>query len=1000
MMGIVRARSGEGAMGSSFVLLVTVLLFVSLALAIPAEGLNVTMPRQGRDHPSQTARVVDKKNSVLSLFKLGTGSKFWNEKVMGRGYEDLTLSESTPTGKQALLNYTKAGTISHYLKLSLVDAIHLPLPINFIFIGFTGEGNRGLTLGEDEMERWFTNIDHILEHTRVPQLGEALTPFYRVKGTVKDEHHLPLISYTHYNYSVHGIEFNEKVAATFERAIKVFGRRENYSDPSPDAEALWQVDMGGMDYLFSSLVEYLQLENAYNIFILNPKRDAERGTYAYRRGLSEAEIAALKENVARTNTLLSSKEKIQDILDIEKFWNPLYDRHPLLRFSWTSADEDHTPAGLILSNRSEDVQASWSDAVNKALDTLEASLRVEGTLGGKTGEHLAFWKAKQILNGRDLELASTLRRGLKPGEESGLRSECLVDTWVGPARWAFVDLTAGPATWGPAVGGDGVRTEMTLPSVDRSFAHVPLSSRGDDDEVQEEFQELWRDRFTYIGEEENHAVDMLLAEMDVYEVFADKHCRDRNVALTFCEELLARIGDVKEELSKISDEAVDEELDEKERQESFVHKVKATDALRRIEEWNLFGFVHEHTQNFSVARDSFLAHLGSVLASSMRHVVTPSTADGAYHYYENIYFQIYFISQDKYKHDALLPVDILAVKEALSGLVVPGQKATFGIHKLALSEDPRLAMAFAAAKRAAIVPMLSVNGTYRASQRVYLDSAILQHHLKQLGSFTDKKFGVRSSVEVPVIWYLRSGSEPLLIDKHYLAKALPDMVIVVQSTNRLWESHLQCNGESVYWDLTQPSKAAIAAVAEHLSGIMPSEVTYSQAHENAIHDWTWSVGAHPFSSTSSGWRVSNFQNDAIARSYIVTAFDESVRLMNSAVELLANERTQKVTFPAFRAHEERLRHRYNGVVNMWKRIAALTEDLKYSESLRLLNHLEISSQSFLSEVNQTINALHPVYCTRQRKLEIRNEILTGIALLFVLIVLWLLRPRRRKPKIN
>ncbi|KAL2630290.1 hypothetical protein R1flu_014976 [Riccia fluitans] len=980
MMGIMRGRSGDGTMGRFSAVLIAVLIFAAMALTASAQVFNATIPRHGRVHPSQTAHLVDKKKSVLSLFKLGTGSKFWNEKVMGRGYDDLTLSESTPTGKEALLNYTKTGTISHYLKLSTVDAIHLPLPINFIFIGFSGEGNREVTLGEDEMERWFANIDHILEHTRVPQLGEALTPFYRVKGTVKDEHHLPLISYTHYNYSVHGIELNEKVTATLERAIKIFSRRDNYSDPSPDADALWQVDVAGMNHVFSSLVEYLELENAYNIFVLNPKRDTERGKYAYRLGLSAAEIATLKANAARTKTLLSSNDKIRDILEIEKFTNPLYNRHPLLRFSWTSADDDHT--------------ATWAGTVNRALDTVEQTLR------GKSGEELAFWKAKEILSGRDLQLASSLRRGLKADGESGLRSECLVDTWVGAARWAFVDLTAGPATWGPAVGGDGVRTEMTLPSVDRSFGHLPLSTRGDDDAVQEEFQELWSDRFTYVGEEEQHAVDMLLAEMDVYEVFADRHCRDRNVALSFCEELLARMSDVKDELGRIQDEVVDQDLDDKERQESLVHKVKAADALRRIEEWNLFGFVHEHTQNFSVARDSFLAHLGSVLASSMRHVITPSTADGAYHFYENIYFQLYFVSQNKYKHDALLPVDIAAVKEALARLVVPAQKAVFGVQKLALSEDPRLAMAFAAAKRSAVVPMLSVNGSYKASQRVYLDSAILQHHLKQLGSFTDKKFGIRNSLEVPVIWYLRSGSEPLLIDKHYLAKALPDMVIVTQSTNLLWESHLQCNGESIYWDLTQPSKAVIAAVAEHIAGIMPSEVTYSEAHENAIHDWMWSVGGHPFSSTSMGWHVSDFHNDAIARSYIVTAFDESVRLMNSAVELLANERTQKLTFPAFRSHEERLRYRYNGVVNMWKRIAVFTEDLRYAESLKLLNHLEVLSQSFISEVNETINALHPVYCTRQRTLETRLDVLTGLALLVVLSVLWLLRPRRRKPKIN
>ena len=37
-------------------------------------------------------------------------------------------------------------------------------------------------------------------------------------------------------------------------------------------------------------------------------------------------------------------------------------------------------------------------------------------------------------------------------------------------RWAFVDLSAGPFSWGPSVGGVGVRTEHTLPSVDNLLA--------------------------------------------------------------------------------------------------------------------------------------------------------------------------------------------------------------------------------------------------------------------------------------------------------------------------------------------------------------------------------------------------------------------------------------------------------------------------------------------------------------------------------------------------
>lgn len=51
-------------------------------------------------------------------------------------------------------------------------------------------------------------------------------------------------------------------------------------------------------------------------------------------------------------------------------------------------------------------------------------------------------------------------------------------------------------------------------------------------------------------------------------------------------------------------------------------------------------------QSYTVARDSFLAHLGSTLWGSMRHIIAPSVADGAYHYYEKISFQLFFVTQE------------------------------------------------------------------------------------------------------------------------------------------------------------------------------------------------------------------------------------------------------------------------------------------------------------------------------------------------------------------
>lgn len=40
------------------------------------------------------------------------------------------------------------------------------------------------------------------------------------------------------------------------------------------------------------------------------------------------------------------------------------------------------------------------------------------------------------------------------------------------SRWAFIDLTAGPFSWGPAVGGEGVRTELSLPNVGKTIGAV------------------------------------------------------------------------------------------------------------------------------------------------------------------------------------------------------------------------------------------------------------------------------------------------------------------------------------------------------------------------------------------------------------------------------------------------------------------------------------------------------------------------------------------------
>ncbi|XP_026458171.1 uncharacterized protein LOC113358731 [Papaver somniferum] len=911
------------------------------------------------------SRKTGKSSSVFSLFNLKEKSKFWSESVLHSDVEDL---ETTSPGKASLQNYTKAGSVAGYMKLLEVDSLYLPVPVNFIFIGFEGKGNHDFKLGPDELERWFTKIDHIFEHTRIPPIGDSLSPFYKIAVDKSRRHHqLPVVSHVNYNFSVHAIQMGEKVTSVFEHAIKSLSRKDNISDTSDDENVLWQVDMETMDLIYTSLVEYLQLEDAYNVFILNPKRNI-RAKYGYRRGLSVSEIDFLKENIPLQKKILQSGSKQGSVLALDKIKRPLYEKHPMLKFAWTTTEDIDT--------------VEWSDICVEALENYDKLHH-----GNETADIIQR-QVLQSMNGKNEDMKLLLEKELKSGELAGLQAECLTDTWVGGNRWAFIDLSAGPFTWGPSVGGEGVRTVHSLPNVTKTIGAVAEMT---EEEAENHLQGAIQDKFAVLGDKDHHAIDILLAEIDIYEAFAFKHCKGRKVKLALCEELDERMGDLKDELQTFEDGKYDDS-----------HKAKALDALKRMESWNLFSDTFEESQNYTVARDTFLSDLGATLWGSMRHIISPSIADGSYHHYEKISFQLFFITQEKVRHMKNLPVDLKALMDGLSSLLLPSQKAMFSPHMLPLSEDPALAMAFSVARRAAAVPLLLVNGTYRTSVRSYLDTSILQHQLQRIndhGSLKGQHAQSRSTLEVPIFWFIHN--DPLLVDKHYQAKALSDMVIVVQSEQTSWESHLQCNGRSVLWDLRRPLKAALASTAEHLAGLLPLHLVYSQAHETALEDWIWSVGCSPLSITSPGWHVSQFQTDTIARSYVITTLEESIQLVNSAIHLLVMERTSEKTFKLFQSQERELVNHYNSVVSLWRRISTVTGELRYADALRLLSPLEEKSKGFADFVNTTIASFHPIHCTRGREVKVEFDMTTIPAFLIVLGILWfVLKPRRPKPKIN
>ncbi|CAL5058310.1 unnamed protein product [Urochloa decumbens] len=943
-------------------LLALPLLLLLLAQAPSPEAAESTLGTRTRKIGGSGA------SSVFSLFNLKAKSKFWTESVIRTEFDDLEGSASRDSSKKGMLNFTRAGNIASYMSLAEVDSIYLPIPVNFIFIGFDGKGGHEFKLGPEELERWFTKIDHIFEYTRIPPVGEVLTPFYKTTVKKLQQYELPLVSHVNHNFSVHAIHMGEDVLSVFEHAIKVLSRREDLADSRENEEGTLQVDSAQMEHVFSTLVDHLQIQEAYNIFILNPKPISKSINYGYRKGFSESEINLLRENKTLQARILQSKRDDKLFLDIEKGVNrkPLYESHPLSSFSWASTD-------------SMDM-GDWSKKCKEALSKFERLKE------GKSKDDIVYDKAVQILHGTKDEMHDILDNALKSSGLKGLHAECLTDIWIGRERFAFVDLSAGPFAWGPSVGGDGVRTELSLPNVAKTVGAVAVT----EEEAEEKLQDTIRERFSSFGES-YHAVDILLAEIDVYELFAFKHCVGRRVQLALCKELDERMHDLKNELEGYNTGDSDE-----------INKKKALDALERMENWNLFRDTKEEHHSYTVAHDSFLAQLGSMLWGSMRHVIAPSVSHRAYHYYEKLSFQLYFVTQEKVRSIKQLPVNVKSITESLNSVLLRHQKSMFSQQMLSLSDEPALMMAFSMARRAAAVPLLLVNGTYKSTVSTYLDSAILQHQLQKLSehnSFKGRHSSHRSTLEVPIFWFIHS--EPLLLDKHYQAKALSNMVVVVQSDDDSWESHLQCNGRSILWDLRKPVKAAIAATAEYISGLLPSHLVYSHAHETAVEDWTWSVGCHPLSITSHGWQLSEFQQDAIGRNYIITSVEESIQIVNSAIQRLITERATEKGFKIFKAHESLMIEKYNAVVSLWRRVSAMSKGLKYGDMVKLMSMLEDASHGFSRAVDSTISSLHPVQCTRERKLDMQLDLTTLPAFLAVFLLLWfLMRPRRPKPKIN
>ena len=234
----------------------------------------------------------------------------------------------------------------------------------------------------------------------------------------------------------------------------------------------------------------------------------------------------------------------------------------------------------------------------------------------------------------------------------------------GARRASFLDLSAGPFAWGPALGSrGGARGPGDVPDVDLRFGHLDAETQmpdpGADARLERELERGADARFERLGVDPEDEAAYVRAELDVYEAFARKHCERRARASKLCETLRARVETLASAAARGSDETTGESV------------------ASRLAAASIFGD-DANAINATVARDLFMSELGRVLSSYLTRHVAPATARFAPRYRAKVRVLTYvvdvspsgggFSGRASEDDGAASAFDPEAVREAVRGL--------------------------------------------------------------------------------------------------------------------------------------------------------------------------------------------------------------------------------------------------------------------------------------------------------------------------------------------
>ena len=468
-----------------------------------------------------------------------------------------------------------------------------------------------------------------------------------------------------------------------------------------------------------------------------------------------------------------------------------------------------------------------------------------------------------------------------------------------------------------------------------------------------------------------------------------------------------------------------------------------------------------------VARiDGMLSKLAATTAAYMRHVITPPTnlqppgpsmEDGAnrtkrtvkpkYHdlvhagrafvappipanrvaHAERVTIHIHIVTDHhsfkpiaEHKAHTAAAFDLYEFKRQLMMLRSPDQEMSFTVQQLHLDDDPILATALQMSITSTKVARLEMDGRFASERRLSLDALKLYN---QLRTKEEKDMnGVEGQPddapgrEISVFLFSMDSEIPVFVDSHFLARAMPEMVFIAQSSDKFWKSTLSCAGKPVVRNLRNPLREALRATLTALSGQLPMHVT-NHVHGKPSHDWQWSVGSSPLSCLSAPRSAVSLINiDNTHRAEVASALLAAFQLIREGFHRLKTSRTRLGNIMLLRRKGRllgtaltRLKLAQLRIGGMTAEVMKSVEVLRFDEALPRLKSILAAAKQYRRLAVDVATMFEPHIC-RPDEAEAWSHVMVkwlkrgtiALAVLAVAFALGMLALKRRrlKPKIN